>query len=228
MRRLLRKIGFDVIRWPAGTAEGTELATILRLLQVTTVLDVGAYVGGWASQLRRLGYEGSIVSFEPNPRAYAALSRAAASDPLWKTVPVAVGAEHGEANLRVRANPQMTSLLDTSDDVLPSYSQAARVVERGTVRLVRLDECWPGGQAFLKVDTQGSELDVIRGCGSRLADVVGLLIECTVVPTYRDQPLYLDVLHELDRLGFTPVTFLPFFWDDGRRLVEFDCLLRRK
>ena len=70
---------------------GTELlvktATALRLRDCLTahdinlVLDVGANIGEFVQKIRRLGYRGLVVSFEPNPEAFAQLTRRWGSDP---------------------------------------------------------------------------------------------------------------------------------------------------
>jgi len=43
--------------------------------RINLVLDVGGNVGRFVQKVRRLGYKGLVVSFEPDPRAFAELVR---------------------------------------------------------------------------------------------------------------------------------------------------------
>ena len=58
------RLGLDVQRYP-GSDPLHGLSLLLRHLAVDLVVDVGANDGGYARSLRRLGYAGQIVSFEP-------------------------------------------------------------------------------------------------------------------------------------------------------------------
>ena len=56
--------------------------------------------------------------------------------------------------------------------------------------------------AFLKLDTQGSELDILRGAGTALDRCLGIEIEVEFVPIYVGQPLFADVDQWLRARGF--------------------------
>ena len=56
----------------------------LELHGITVVLDVGANEGQYGVQLRRSGYGGRIVSFEPGSEAHASVTACAAADEKWQ------------------------------------------------------------------------------------------------------------------------------------------------
>ena len=78
-----------------------NLKGLLRKYRVDLVLDVGANRGQYAGQLRRSGYTGRILSFEPVPEVFAELSRAAAGDDLWDVHQLALGRERAELDMHV-------------------------------------------------------------------------------------------------------------------------------
>jgi hypothetical protein len=67
----------------ANIAKFMFLGEIIERLGIDLVLDVGANVGQFAADIRRSGYGGQLLSFEPVPEAYAALVRSMASDRNW-------------------------------------------------------------------------------------------------------------------------------------------------
>ena len=69
-----------------------QVVQLLRHHGITRVLDVGANEGGYATELRRFGYAGRIVSFEPVSESFRLLQSHARKDHLWTTLPYAVGA----------------------------------------------------------------------------------------------------------------------------------------
>jgi FkbM family methyltransferase len=226
VRRWARRLGFDVIRWPAGTDRGSRLSQLIARLGVDTVLDVGAHEGDWAAGLRRLGYGGRIVSFEPGAAAFESLARRAARDDRWEVRRAAVGAENGSVSLEVRRNSMMSSVRRVAR-VPAGYAEQVAVVRTEEVPMVRLDAAWPSGRVMLKCDTQGLDLDVIDGCGRHLDDVVLLQLELAFRATYEGQPEYLEALERLQARGFRPAILEPHWWDEDGLLLEADCVLRR-
>ena len=96
------------------------------------VLDVGANAGQYASRLREDGYEGPILSFEPLQEAYQRLEAAAADDPKWHTMRVALAEEARTASIHVSANSYSSSILSITDRCVDAAPDAAYV---GTERV---------------------------------------------------------------------------------------------
>src|SRR3990170_3599994 len=74
-------------------------------LGVETVLDIGANVGQFVGALRREGWQGRVISFEPLPIAHAQLERRANADPHWAVAPpMALGRQSANAPMNVSRN----------------------------------------------------------------------------------------------------------------------------
>lgn len=230
LRNALRRLGVEVVPTRRRTEVnllGLHLSRLLPQLGIDVVLDVGARVGEYGRWLRDNGYRGRIVSFEPVSAHLGPLRAAAAADPAWTVVPCALGDRDGVADISVARMSQLSSLLPVSDYGRSFPTEAVRA-ERVQVR--RLDTVWPElprGRTYLKLDTQGYDLQVLAGAGARLDEVLALQTEAAVQRLYDGAPTHLETLVELDRLGFTPSGLFPVTLDDGLRLVEYDCVAVR-
>src|SRR5687767_5989527 len=92
---LARRAGVYVTRYPTSVLHDEHIARILATMQVNCVIDVGAHTGDFGRQLRRIGHDGLIVSYEPVAKNFARLREAAGTDPLWRVRQLALGAEAG-------------------------------------------------------------------------------------------------------------------------------------
>ncbi len=134
-----------------------------------TFLDVGANEGSFAHQLRARFPEARLMAFEPNPASYQRLVKA--SEKLgFRAIHAAVGPVNGTASLYDRPEQEGTAHASLHRDVLTDL-HLLRDVREYQVDVITLDTFTQknGIQKvdFLKIDTEGHELEVLRG-GTRL------------------------------------------------------------
>ena len=121
-RQLAKQAGLDVRRLDPLASEHTRLALLLSANQVDLVLDIGANTGQWAIELRRAGYDGDMISFEPLIQAHTELSRNAVRDRKWAIAPrVALGERNADVKIHVAGNSVSSSLLQ----MLPLHAAGA-------------------------------------------------------------------------------------------------------
>lgn len=186
-----------------------KIAIVLDRAGVDLVLDVGANVGQTGESLRRAGYAGRIVSFEPVPAAYDALLAKSRGDALWEVAPrMALGDADGEVTINVSEASDMSSALPASAALLASLPRT-RVQETATAPMFRLDSvyhrfCPEDATVFLKIDTQGFERRVLDGAAETLARIRGLQVELSLLPLYQGEETYLGLLADFHRWGFEP------------------------
>lgn len=97
-----------------------------------------------------------------------------------------------------------------------------------TKPIVTLDSLNLGQFDFIKLDTQGSEVDIIKGGEETISQARFLLIECSLLDYNEGGCLIDDVLAETRRLGFRILTtFGPtngaHYW--GGKQIQLDVLL---
>lgn len=238
--RVSCRLGFEVVPlWRAKTLEHCRhLGNLFEQLQINTVLDVGANVGGFWNLLRTyVGYEGRIVSFEPVSEVYELLASTAGRDPLWRGFQIALGDTNGELNINVTQRSTMSSFLSRDESMLRRHGydhllKVTEVVRTEAVPLRTLDSLSDqlltnshNTRIFLKCDTQGYDLKVIAGATKTLQSVLGLQIELSIKPIYAGAPRYLSVLEQLLELGFDITGVYPVRRDELSRIVNFDCVM---
>lgn len=199
---------------------------------VDCVFDVGANEGQYAQMLRRFGYAGPIVSFEPIPSAAMNLRAKAKHDPLWFIEEVALDEAERRVSFNVMRNSQFSSLLAPSTEDTGKFIEMNAVaysVELVTRELSSFYDVYKAKlgftHPFLKMDTQGNDLSVARGAGSRLQYFVGLQSEMAVKKLYDRAVDYRAALAFYLDQDFEISAFVPNNRGHFPALIEFDCIM---
>jgi FkbM family methyltransferase len=229
IQRVLRRFGWEIRRY--DLAEMARLAGFLRLHRIDCVLDVGANVGQFATELRHVGYTGRIISFEPQADAYSRLAAAAQADVLWEVAPrSAVGSAPGEIEMNISENSVSSSALPILDAHTGSAPQS-RYIRTEMVPVIRLDDCDlidRSQRIFIKVDTQGFEQHVLDGSSDLLQAVIGIQLETSLAPLYDGQGDFHALIGQLQQTGFDMWYISPGFEDRASgRLLQADVTMFR-
>jgi FkbM family methyltransferase len=213
--------------------EPEHLKRIFDHYQVDCVFDVGANNGQYAEMLRKkVGYKGLIISFEPLPDTSQVLRAKAATDALWQIEEVALGAEVGIKEFNVMANSEFSSFRAPRDDEESRFKDLNKVtkgvmvkVETLSAALQRLEKKFSFNRPFLKMDTQGFDLEIVKGSSDAIKRFVGLQSELSVRALYYDAPTYIESLAEYQKIGFMLSTFVPNNKPHFPYLLEVDCIM---
>jgi FkbM family methyltransferase len=191
--------------------------------------DLGANVGGRVSAWRRLGAR--VVAVEPQPLCVRVLRRRYGHDPRVRIVEMAVGAQPGRQALLIsRRAPTISTLSPTWPAVIQHRNPTGGETwdARLPVPVTTLDALIArfGEPAFVKVDVEGYELEVLRGLSRPLR-----ALSFEYVPGAIDRALpCLDRLQALGpyRFNVSPGESLRFAlpgWVDAEQLADW---LRRQ
>ena len=121
------------------------------------VLDIGANVGGHAVAFARTAQ--MVCAFEPQPHSFHLLCANAAINGCTNIVPIhcALGSKEG------------TAAISPIDPEKEHVSQGAFIGEQGVpVQMKTLDSFKLSTVAFMKIDVEGYELDVLQGATETL------------------------------------------------------------
>ena len=233
LKDLARRCGLEINRYGASASSEARFFKVIETHRIDTVIDVGANDGGYGQLLRRGGYKGAIVSFEPLQDEHARLLAAAKGDAQWFVAPrMALGDENREVEINVAGNSCSSSILPMNQRHELAAPQS-RYVAVQRVPMRRLDEVThpaieKNRSILLKIDTQGFEMPVLNGADRLLNAITGLQLELSVTQLYDGQVLYLDMIHSLQRRGFELWGVIPGFVEHATgRLLQFDGVFFR-
>jgi FkbM family methyltransferase len=217
-----------------GPAWEQRRQRLFETLGTDLVLDIGANAGQYGVEIRRGGYAGRIVSFEPASETFARLRAVAQPDPQWTARQLALGSSPGRATLNVAANEGKSSSFLDQREVTFGTTATMRYVGSETVEVSTLETVGPEvasehDRIAMKVDVQGLELKVLEGAGSFLDHVQAIETELSLYPMYEDQPEWRQVCDRTQELGFAFFAVDPGYSDPkSGRLVEMDALFVRE
>lgn len=229
IQRILRKLGLEVQRFENAHVEHQVLKQVLRWTGAQIVLDVGANVGQYGDLVFDTGFTGSVISFEAIPAVHQKLSaHAERKSRRWTVAPcAALGSRGGQIAINVSANFVSSSVLAMRAAHLEAAPES-RYVQQQTVTLQRLDELArellpPGGQLLLKVDTQGYEMEVLKGASGLFPRTVAIQLELSLLPLYENAPTFMELITFVQSSGFELFSIVPGFRDPrSGRLLQAD------
>jgi FkbM family methyltransferase len=162
-----------------------------------TILDIGCR-WGFEEKWRALGSQVRLIGFDADAAECRVLNEQA-GDGAVRYVAAALGASPGPATLYLTREPACGSLYPPDPELIEARKEleCTALVSTAEVELTTLD-VWAAEAGVhrvdaIKLDTQGSELDILRGAQRLLGSVRALEIEVELNPIYQGQPLFGDV-----------------------------------
>ena len=189
-----------------------------------TLLDVGAHLGSFAKEFLEVFPDCAPTLIEPNPFCRTELAELG-----FERHEVAASDAPGRAELYLSKE----WLQSTGTSLYRENTEFFRdaVVAKHEIDKVRLDDLFRGRQFdFVKIDTQGSELDVLRGGETILRQADYILVEISLVEYNIGGARAEAVFAQLASMGFrcTDATeFHRLAGVQGGNLLQMDFLFER-
>lgn len=229
-KKLINPLGMDLVGYPPRLLKNN--VNLMKFYNISMVFDVGANDGQYASEIRKAGYKGNIVSFEPLQSVFLSLRKSSENDDKWKVLNVAVGDKTGDLEINVSKNLVSSSFLDISDLSLDNAPES-RYVNKETVEMITIDSVidnykLPNDTLFVKIDVQGFEKKVIQGAINSIDRITGFQLELSLFEIYKGAPLFREMLDMLNHYGFSLMSFEPGFYDNkSGKLLQADGIFYR-
>lgn len=235
LKKLANMAGYEVSR--KGNTHNSidfHLASVFAKYEIDCVIDVGANVGQYGEFLRGIGYRGWIVSFEPVKSVFYELARKAKDDDKWACYHLALGEMVEEKTINVYSSSVFSSFLDANEYSKNIWKSLEDVMPEA-VNVTRLDDIFTeitnltGSQNYyLKLDTQGYDLNVFRGAQNSLNKVRAMQTELSLIHVYEGMPAPYEALSEFHSNDFLISGCYPINRDESLAVIEYDCVLVKK
>jgi FkbM family methyltransferase len=199
---------------------------------VNTVIDVGVNRGQFSLACLAYLNPKTIIGFEPLASEYALASRilqAYSKDCIIRLY------EFGLSSTSSTRMFYRTLKSDCSSYLAPSSNSPFKVMMKTThhqeLAFEALDQIWSNlhvcdDNILLKIDTQGSEMDVLLGLKNLLASqrISFVYLELSDVEHYERQPLFGEITSYLISYGFNLINIVNCYYDTAGRLSYCDAL----
>ena len=239
LKKIINKItNFRIVdqRYLYKQLECDHLKKLFDHFDIDCVFDVGANYGQYAKMLRQEGgFQGLILSFEPNPDAAQYAKRLALADPNWQVEQIALSDSDGKQRFNIMADSQFSSLskpCHSETEMFRDWNKVTGTIEVKTETITtafqRLQLVYGFKKPFLKMDTQGYDVEIIAHAGPALSEFLGLQSELAVKKLYENSVDYRRAIKVYESLGFEMSAFIPNNGGHFPYLIETDCIMVRK
>lgn len=169
IRKMVEKVSGGRLYGPRSLPLGCDLCYDLHRLGyapfLKSVFDVGANRGQFSRQIRAAFPKARLYAFEPIPQSFRILRESASGDPLFSAHNFALGSRQDCQTVHLQPKSEFNSLVVPLNQPSPTGQTETVQIRRldsviDELGIVRLD--------FLKTDTEGYDLEVLRGADQAL------------------------------------------------------------
>jgi FkbM family methyltransferase len=189
------------------------------------LVDVGASGGlekNWEDAKKYL----QIIGFEPDERAHQVLVKEQNKSTIYLNT--ALGGDNKTSPFYLNSKQQTSSMFKPNLNILKKFPDVERFeilkeIELQTDTLDNLRDINSFSRVdFIKLDTQGSELSILKGGSETLTNqIFGVEIEIEFAEIYKHQPLFADVDNFMRNLGFSLFDIQRCNWKRKSQNVNF-------
>ncbi len=229
---ILQKFGFQLNKYNVSNNALLRRKAYIEKCGVDLIIDVGANVGQYGLDSRKLGFTGRICSFEPLSMAFLILANRAKNDFNWEVYNYALGEKQEELEINVSGNSHSSSILNIKD-LHTNAEPSSTYIGSEKIKVNKLDSIFDSikkdcNEIYLKIDTQGYESFVLAGAQNSLKKINTIQLEMSIQPLYQGQMLFDELYTMLKQSGYTLVSIEPGFVNQKTgEMLQVDGIFRK-
>jgi FkbM family methyltransferase len=190
------------------------------------ILDIGAHIGqfyGWAKNVWPWSIVWMIEANEVHEHTLKNMTIGTDDECLI----AALGDEEREVTFYTRSDKPHTE--GNSYYKEANYWDIPQLVQESKVTLQKLDNLFEDDAVFeiIKVDTQGSEIDILKGGKSLVSRAQAVILEVSFIPYNEGAPTDQETIEYMNEIGFEEKMSIGEHYD-GETIVQKDLLFLNK
>lgn len=188
-----------------GVFPAIEHKKALKNLSFDAVFDVGFHKGQFSALIDNFFPAKEIYAFEPQPFSVFISKKVFKDKKNFRLFNFALGARTCKRRLFIASASDSSSFFPFANSFKSIYKNIKHVKSM-PVKVHHLDgfklQNSFSKDIFLKIDTQGFELEVLKGAKKFLKRCKYIYVECSYISLYEGQPLFHVIQSFLEKRGF--------------------------
>ena len=228
---LISFFGYEVLKKKKIQSINNHLQYIFNKAKINYVIDVGANEGQFALSLRQNNYKGDILSFEPTSKPFKKLVENSKNDAHWDVINIALGEKKELKRINVFEASDLNSFYVASELGKKRFNKGMKKIKTEMIEIKTLDSILKkidlkNKNIFLKIDTQGFDINVFRGSKKHMSKICALMSEIPIQKIYKTTQNYHDILREYESHKFQISGIFPVSQNKKNyTAIEFDCVM---
>jgi len=200
-------------------------------MKLTHVVDVGANTGQFGIDIRRYGFSGQIISFEPISDAYENLSKTIKKHQPWKAIQIGLGSFESQQTINISGNAGLSSSLLAMKPIHLINFPESKTVSTQKVSISTVDKqldflAIDPKKVMLKLDVQGYESEVLKGASRSLAEIPLCYLEISIIALYEGEITFLPILNMLYDSGHEVIDVFRGIKAKNGQLLQLDIITK--
>ena len=190
---------------------------------IDNILDIGAHTGQFHGWARVYWPDSFIYMIEANQIHESSLDRLSMISGDTKYKIAALGDEERKVTFYTRSDKPQTE--GNSYYKEANYWDIPQLVQENTMTLQKLDDIFKNSYVFdlIKIDTQGSELDILKGGTNLVSKAKVVILEVSLIEYNEGAPTAEETIDYMIEMGFEEKMSIGEHYD-GETIVQKDLL----
>lgn len=196
------------------------------------IFDIGAHLGQTTLSYKKFFKHSTVYAFEPHEESFEKMSKGLDGKSNIYLFNIALGESKIKMQYKINRNTATNSFLEIDDSAKEIWG-ASVGIETEKIRnmeLNTLDDFVKEEQVnqidILKIDTQGTEFNIIKGASTLMKEnrIKLIYIEIILMPTYKDQKSFDEILSLMRESNFHLFKFYDLSYTRTGQLRQVDAI----
>ena len=236
LKNLFRIFGYSFYKISRPRNESDILSFQIKRINPDLFIDCGANKGEYYQTIKDSGFNKKIILLEPNINLVSEfLYPIANNNKNVKIYNIGTGNENKKKKFYITddKNSDLSSFKKKTEFFNQRFYKT-RIKNEKLISIKRLDALLKENKInksekiFLKIDTQGFDMETLIGLYNKIRQVYLIKIELSIIHLYKKSHRHWEILSYLKKNSFEPIYFLNGQRDKLGRLIEYDGYFLRK